>query len=566
MAFQLSPGVNVKEIDATNVVPAVSSSIGGTVGAFEWGPVSKVTTISSEKQLVEVFGKPTDLTAKYFLPAAGFLQYGSTLKVVRAADLSQNNANAQSSSESVVKNEEDYENLGLSDGSNNNFGSWIAKYPGALGNGLEVHTASGGLDDSSWAAWTYKGQFSSRPETSEQAELLGNANANDEMHVVVVDGSGLFSGTAGTVLEVFEFVSQASNGKKTNGSTNYYVDVINSSSKYVWFASHDSLLTEAGSQLTATQSFTGAVMTADTLGAGADDQALSDGEIQLALDMFKDADTVDVNLLFGALDTVTTQNTNSIHILSIATARKDCVSFVSPPVVDSVGATNADNIITWANGLTSTSYGVSDSSALYVYDKYNDKFRYIPAYGHIAGLCANTDNVADTWFSPAGQTRGAILGVTKLAFNPNSADRDALYQARVNPIVAFAGEGIQLFGDKTLLSRPSAFDRINVRRLFIVMEKAIAKAAKAQLFEFNDEFTQAQFRNMVEPFLRDIKGRRGVTDFSVICDSTNNTGEVVDNNRFVADIYVKPARSINYITLNFIATRTGVDFSEIAGS
>ena len=283
--------------------------------------------------------------------------------------------------------------------------------------------------------------------------------------------------------------------------------------------------------------------------------------------MFEDAETVDVNLLFAVPganggDDVTLAN----DLLSIATARKDVVAFVSPPIEDTVGtATPAADVKAWADQLTSTSYGVIDSTAIKVYDKYNDVYRWIPAAGHMAGLCANTDNVADAWFSPAGFTRGQILGITKIAFNPKQADRDTLYKARINPIVSFPGQGTVLYGDKTAQAKPSAFDRINVRRLFITLEKAISTAAKFQLFEFNDEFTRAMFRNMVEPFLRDVKGRRGITDFAVVCDATNNTGEVVDTNRFVADIYIKPARSINFITLNFIATRTGVEFSEIIG-
>ena len=226
---------------------------------------------------------------------------------------------------------------------------------------------------------------------------------------------------------------------------------------------------------------------------------------------------------------------------------------------------------TWCNGtdtisgITSTSYAVLDSTAIYTYNKYADKYIWIPACGHVAGLCANTDDVAEPWFSPAGYNRGQLLGITKLAYNPKQAERDELYKARINPIVSFPGQGTILFGDKTAQAKPSAFDRINVRRLFIVLEKAIATAAKYQLFELNDQFTRAMFRNMTEPFLRDIKGRRGVTDFLVVCDETNNTGEVIDTNRFVADIYIKPARSINFITLNFIATRTGVEFSEIVG-
>jgi phage tail sheath protein FI len=200
-----------------------------------------------------------------------------------------------------------------------------------------------------------------------------------------------------------------------------------------------------------------------------------------------------------------------------------------------------------------------------MYDKYNDVYRFVPLSGSVAGVCAYTDSVADSWFSPAGYNRGVIRGAIKLAFNPDQADRDVLYQSRVNPVVNFPGQGVVLFGDKTALTKPSAFDRINVRRLFLTLEKAISTAAKFQLFEFNDEFTRAQFRNLIEPFLREVQGRRGITDFSVVCDLTNNTGDVVDRGEFVADIFVKPARSINFITLNFVATRTGISFSEVGG-
>jgi hypothetical protein len=309
-----------------------------------------------------------------------------------------------------------------------------------------------------------------------------------------------------------------------------------------------------------------------SLAGGTDDNAPTVGEIALGYDLFEDAETIDVNLLFAVPD-ANNASTIANDLISIATARKDCMAFVSPPLEDSVGSANpSGDVLAFVtgvgdshNGLTSSSYASCDSGAVYVYDKYNDVYRYIGASGHIAGLCANADNVADAWFSPAGVNRGQLLGITKLAYNPTKAQRDALYKGRVNPLVSFPGQGTMLFGDKTLLSRPSAFDRINVRRLFIVLEKAISTAAKAQLFEFNDEFTRAQFKNLVEPFLRDVKGRRGITDSLVVCDGTNNTGQVIDANRFVADIFIKPARSINFITLSFIATRTGVEFSEISG-
>ena len=562
MAFQVSPGVQVKEIDATNVIPAVSTSIGGFAGSFNWGPVDQIVTVGSESELAEQFGTPDDNTAKYFLTAAAFLKYGNALKVVRVAS-GHDNATADGTGQ-LIKNEDDYDN-NYSSGSLAK-GLWVAKYPGSLGNSLKVSMISQGIAD--FSAWAFASSFDGAPGTSDYATNLGKTNFNDELHVAVIDEDGLWTGTAGTVLETFAFVSQASDAKKTDGTTNYYKDVINNNSKYIWWADHDSTnLTNAGESLASRSSAFDTHNSAidHSLSGGSDDNTPTAGEIAFGYDLFEDSETVDVNLLFACPD-ANGAETIAEDLISIAEARKDLVAFVSPPIEDTVGSSQpATDVMAFANGLTSTSYAVCDSSALYVYDKYNDVFRYIGAAGHIAGLCANTDRVADAWFSPAGVNRGQLLGATKLAFNPKKADRDTLYKGRVNPLVSFPGEGMMLFGDKTLLSRPSAFDRINVRRLFIVLEKAIATAAKAQLFEFNDEFTRAQFRNIVEPFLRDVKGRRGITDFLVVCDTTNNTGQVIDSNRFVADIFIKPARSINFITLNFIATRTGVEFSEIAG-
>jgi phage tail sheath protein FI len=564
MAFQVSPGVQVKEIDATGVVPAVSTSIGGTVGSFNWGPVEEVIDVSSEKQLAEVFGTPDNSTYKYFLTAAGFLKYGNALKVVRVAS-GHDNATADGSG-LLIKNDDHYtNNYATGQGS---IGLWAAKYPGALGNSLKVAMCTEG---NLFAGWTHASSFDSAPGTSNYATSLNKGSIGDELHVIVIDEDGLISGTAGTVLETFAFVSQGSDAKKDDGTSNYYVDVINQGSNYIRWMDHHGTLSEAGNAISASASFTGLSSNSDqdylgrSLGGGSDDNTPTAAEIQTGFDLLEDAETVDVQLLFAYPDA--SGNTISNDLISIAAARKDCMAFVSPPLDDTVNATTpAADVKAWADTLTSSSYASADSTAIYVYDKYNDVYRWIGAAGHIAGLCAATDRTADAWFSPAGATRGQLFGVTKLAHNPKKADRDTLYKARVNPIVSFPGEGTLLFGDKTLLSKPSAFDRINVRRLFNTLEKAISTAAKAQLFEFNDEFTRAQFKNLVEPFLRDVKGRRGITDFSVVCDTTNNTGQIIDTNQFVADIFIKPARSINFITLNFIATRTGVDFSEISGT
>lgn len=575
MAFQVSPGVEVREIDLTNVVPAVSSSIGGIAGAFAWGPVEQITSVSSEKELVNLFGRPNDTTYKYFMPAAQFLQYTNALKVVRANQAGLLNADSDGTGV-LVKNADDYE-----DPTRTFTAEFVAKYPGTLGNSLKVVvcTNATAFDDSSFA--DYAELFDFAPGISDFASdrgLVSNTAGDngDELHVVVVDQDGSWTGSEGEVLEIFQGLSQASDARRPDGSSNYYVDVINRSSKYVWFGTHDVALTEAGE--TVATAGAGGYTTLDTateysLSGGVDGTTgITAGELQTAYDLFADAETVDVNLLIGAEVGAADAISYANAMITVAEARKDVVVFLSPPIDYTVNnVTAVTDVKEWADGtndvsgITSSSYAVLDSTALYVYDKYNDKFRWIVASGAVAGLCAFTDSVSDPWFSPAGFTRGQLRGVTKIALNPKKGDRDTLYKARVNPIVAFPGEGIVLYGDKTALAKPSAFDRINVRRLFITLEKAVATAAKFQLFEFNDEFTQAQFRNLVEPFLRDVLGRRGITDFAVICNETNNTPEVIDSNRFVADIYVKPARSINFIQLNFIATRTGVEFSEIVG-
>ena len=557
MAFQVSPGVQVKEIDLTNVVPAVSTSIGAIAGAFQWGPVGEIRTIGSEKELVQVYGKPDANTYKYFMPAAQFLQYGNSLRVVRAET---DNLNATNDGTGIkITNESDYEATSIASTI-----FTVAKYPGTLGNSLAVSFCT--ANATAFAAWTYRNLFDSVPGTSNFAANRGGQD--DEMHIVVVDEDGSWTGEAGTVLETFAFVSQASDALGDDGTNNFYAEVLNNQSAYVWFGNHDNAtFPEMGAAAANTSFTTSTGATTLTMSGGTDDNAPTVGELTTAYDLFGDAETLDVNLIIaGEAPAGADGVTHANNMIALAEGRKDCVVFVSPRIADTVNnATAAADVITWADQLTSSSYAVIDSTALYMYDKYNDLYRWVSASGAVAGLCANTDNVADAWFSPAGLNRGQLLGVTKVAFNPKKADRDDLYKARVNPIVSFPGEGTVLFGDKTALAKPSAFDRINVRRLFITLEKAVSTASKFQLFEFNDEFTRAQFRNLVEPFLRDVKGRRGITDFLVVCDETNNTGQVIDTNQFVADIYIKPARSINFITLNFVATRTGVEFSEIVG-
>lgn len=533
MSFLVSPGVQVKEIDLTNVIPAVSTSIGGFSGQFAWGPVDQIVELSSEKELVSIFGKPNaaPLTAVSFHTAASFLKYANSLKIVRNISQARNAYCGDLVIDGVVvKNQSHFESQALNP-------AFIAKYPGSLGNSIAIYIFI--ADDNSALA----------------SQFDNFALESGEAHVLIVDSDGKISGTAGTVLEKYEFINTTDRtAKKADGSSNYLKDVLNRSSSFVWATGENYDDGDTGVD------FDSSGNVVITLSRGDDDQV----SVVPDYSLFGDAETVDVNLIIGGF----CEQTKANNLIALAEARRDVVVFISPPAEDTVNINPIEattNVVNRINNFTSSSYAVFDSTAVYTYDKYNDSYVWIPASGHTAGLCARTDANAEPWFSPAGFNRGNLMGVTKIAFNPNQAQRDALYKARVNPIVSFPGQGILLYGDKTGLSKPSAFDRINVRRLFIILQKAIATAAKYQLFELNDEFTRAVFRNMTEPFLRDVQARRGITDFLVVCDETNNTGEVIDTNRFVADIYIKPARSINFISLNFIATRTGVEFSEIVG-
>jgi hypothetical protein len=431
--------------------------------------------------------------------------------------------------------------------------------------------------------WKYYDLFDSAPGTSDWAVGLGLGTSTDEMHIVVYDTQGKITGydsdVAGNrgsaVIETYEYVSKHPKAKTTQGGSNYYVDSVNRGSSYIWWMSHPSAGTNWGTDITsasAVKVFTDVTAPiVDTLSLATDDFSPSVGETLLAYDYFADPDIVDINLVMGGKtpDGASDGKTHVTGMIDLVEGRKDCVVFVSPKREDVVGVTSGItqtlNVKGFFDGIASSSYTVFDSGYKYMYDRYNDVYRYVPLNGDMAGLCANTDNVADPWYSPGGLNRGQVRGAVKLAYNPTKSQRDILYPARINPIVSFPGQGTVLFGDKTALSKPSAFDRINVRRLFLVLEKSIARAAKFQLFEFNDEFTRNQFVSLVEPFLRDVQGRRGITDFSVVCNDSNNTGEVIDRNEFVADIFIKPARSINFITLSFVAVRTGVAFSEVGG-
>ena len=563
MAFQLSPGVNVSEVDLTTIVPSVPTSIGAFAGIFQWGPIDEIVTISDEVNLVDRFFKPYSDNYEYWFSAANFLAYSNNLKVVRAASIATTRNAVSNGTAVLIKNDDAYED-NFSSGAST-YGEFAARYAGALGNSLQVSLC----DANTFTGWAYASQFTSTPGTSTYTSNAGGAN--DEIHIIVIDQDGQITGTQGTVLEKYGFVSKASDAKDDSGNSNYYKNVITSKSKYIHWLSHPTA--NAGASYANATSTWGTTATNKSFSRlssnvtisliGGVDGTISTANVVTAYDQFNNADSVDISLVVSGPANATLVTS----LISMAESRKDCLVFVSPEKADCVDNAGSEvtDIKAYRDTLTSTSYAVLDSNWKYQYDKYNDVYRWVPLNGDIAGLCARTDLERDPWFSPGGLNRGIIKNAIKLAWNPTKTNRDDLYVKGINPVVTFQGEGIVLFGDKTLLSKPSAFDRINVRRLFIVLEKALARAARFSLFEFNDQFTRAQFVALVEPFLRDVQGRRGIYDFRVVCDESNNTPEVVDRNEFVGDIYIKPARSINFIQLNFVAVRTGVSFDEVVG-
>ena len=631
MSFQVSPGVNVSEIDLTTIVPQVATTSGGFAGPFRWGPLNEIKLIDSEDNLVKTFGKPDNATAISFFTCASFLAYGNKLRAVRVLDeTTAKNATAENTTGGgsagtglLIKNDEHYA-VSYSTGQGN-VGLWAGRHPGVLGNGLKVslcsasgfsQTLTGTVSSSGTALtgsgtafltelavgsyiiadgetrqitavasdtgatvssaftvnlsgdtvvakWEYYLDFGFAPGTSTFASQ--HASANDEVHIIVVDASGVWTGIRNTVLEKFAFVSLASDAKKEDGSSNYYAEVINRTSKYIRWMDHLPAGTNWGTAANST-TYTAVKKPATySLAGGVDGTSAANADYLRGYALFRNGDEVDVSLIMGGAANATVA---TYIIQSVCEARKDCIALLSPELADVVSNPGVEvtDSIAFRNTLPSSSYAVLDSNWKYMYDRYNDTYRYIPCNGDVAGLCVKTDTILHPWYSPAGLNRGAIKNAIKLAYNPSKAERDDLFQNGINPIVTFNGQGSVLFGDKTMLSKPSAFDAINVRRLFIVLEKAISTAAKFSLFELNNESTRSQFRNMVEPYLRDVKARQGVYDFRVVCDDTNNTPEVIDRNEFVGDIYIKPARAIRFIQLNFVAVRTGVDFSEVIGS
>lgn len=617
MAFRVSPGVSITEVDLTSVIPAVATTPAGFAGTFKSGPIDEAVTITSEDELKELFGRPDKDNAtqnRAFHSAANFLGYGNNLRVVRVADtsvalnalagyelgltnsiggLSGTTDTAGLKEHSVlIKNDEDYESktaASLTGTITNDEDTveqscnaqFVSRYAGSIGNDIEVAL----LTEFNYATSSLSGQFVGAPAQSTAVANSSGGTGNDEIHILVKDKTGKLSGKAGTILERFPFVSLASNAKNSDGLSIYWKDVLKRQSEYVLggtnFDAETGKSTDTDISTTVTYGITFGTSGA-LLGTALDGIGFSGGVDSLTAtpgDYYTEGsrgyglfagESDDVAVVFAGQpgDSASDCRTVIGNLIDQAEKDKDFMVFFSPFATDVVGVANAttakSNVISFKNELSkSSSYAAMDSGYKKMFDKFNDQFINVPLNADIAGCVARSEDLADAWFSPAGFNRGQIRGSVKLPFNPNETLRDDLYKNGINPVVSFPGEGTVLFGDKTILTRPSAFDRINVRRLFIVLEKAISTAAKFQLFEFNDAFTRSQFRNLIEPFLRDVKGRRGITDFKVVCDETNNTSSVIDRNEFVADIFVKPNRSINFISLSFIATGTGVAFEEV---
>ena len=675
MAFQVSPGVSVSEIDATNALAPSSSSNAGFASAFLWGPADKIVSISSEQDLANTFGKPTatDIEQNWHV-ASSFLAYGGSLNVVRTVGTTARNASdgaASGNEGAVIDFEETITNAGSSysaatpatttggsgsgltvnttvdsgalatvtiaaAGTGYNSGDVItisggsggqvtvetvsgtsaagvsfkneeafdsasavtatfaARYMGELGNSIQVdvyHSSSGTFanwkedfyQNGTTTSVDFSSLFDRAPTTSTYVlNNNGGVEINDEVHIVVVDYDGQISGKAGEILETFAHVSLVTDAKNDQGNSNYFKDVIRRDSKYIYATGQwDNIGKAAWESKTSTHATAFTVLNPTKpislkLGGGVDANTTDANNgnttairysANTGYGLFRDKESIDIDLLPVGVDTSGALAIQTID--NVAKYRKDAIVFFSPDSASVIGTgtSKASSVVTDSTetGLSSTSYAVMDSGWKRMYNRYTDKYIDIPLNGDVAGLCVATEQAVGAWFSPAGLNRGAIRNIVKLHFDPNKTDRDTLYKANINPVANINGAGTILYGDKTFLKKPSAFDRINVRRLFNLLERTIANAAKYMLFEFNDEFTRASFRNMVEPFLAGIKAKRGIYDFKVVCDSSNNTGDVIDRNEFVGDIYIKPARSINYIQLNFIAVRTGVSFSEVAG-
>lgn len=545
----LSPGIKITEADLTASVTATGTTVGGTAGAFVWGPANEPTLVGSEAQLATTFGKPSSNNAYVvdFLSAANYLAYSPNLYVVRAVDTSARNA--ASNTALLVENADDYEN----NPPPSSAGAWVAKYPGTVGNSLEVSVCGNTAAFSTWADGNTV--FDNAPGTSPWATAKGFTGANDEVHIVVYDKEGKFTGAPGTVLEKFAALSKASDARGADGGTNYYKNVINTKSKYIWWANKFDADWDRAANTTP---FASPAANTTTLVGGVDGTPGA-GDYTTAYQTFANKQNVTISVM-----PVPQSNTAVINsAIAVAEGRKDVMVCFSPEKDDVVGATSTSNVTDFAANINRSTYAVMDANWKYQYDKYNDTYVYVPCAADVAGCMARTDDTRAPWFSPAGYTQGRILNSVKLAWNPTQAQRDALYKKGINPIFTQPGRGTVLFGDKTFVTTTGSFSRINVRRLFIQIEAAIEGLAGDILFEQNDAATRERFVNAVEPYLRTVQGGRGIEDFKVVCDESNNTDDIVTSNGFVADIFVRPIGSINFIQLNFVSVAGAAAFAAL---
>lgn len=615
MVFSVSPSVTIREVDATATIPAIATPPAAIAGVFRWGPTNERILVTSENELVSRFGKPTDDNYETFFTAADFLSYSNALYVTRVTSTSANTAggtyfNAKYPGElgnsvevAYVTSSAEYGNTALFDvnlienaGNNDIIAIGTKQLVIITAQDISTDLANGDIirvgnedigyqnlivdnytitvDNKNTAntaddAFVYTINLKNRYSLSATSYsdltytrywglsyLFSNAPTSGNMHIVVTDRGGAITGVADTVLEVYENVSRSTSAKLSDGSTNYYASVIENRSDWVLADTIQNL--DSATNASGYERLTGGL-------DGVDETDIPFGRVAAGYDLYKDSAEVDVAFILQGK--ATSANLANYIVQNIAENRKDCVAFISPTLAAAVTPSNPQvkmtDIIAFRTQVQNSSYFFMDSGYKYRYDKYNDLYRWVPLNGDMAGLCSRIES----WESPAGYKRGVIKNVVKLAFNPNKEQRDQLYGNDINPVISQVGQGVLLFGDKTGLGTAtgSAFTRINVRRLFITVEKAIATTAASFLFDFNDEFTQTQFRNSVEPFLRDIQGRRGIIDFRVISDATINTPDVIDRNIFRGNIFIKPSRTINFIELTFVATRTGVEFDEIIG-
>ena len=624
----ISPGIKITEQDFVASQQAVATTAGGFAGQFRWGPMEEATVVTSEADLVARFGQPNATNSVDFLTAANFLGYSAPLYVSRIANTNALNSTAEATTGSgtpgtgqLIKNDDAYLETASFD-----VGPWVGKFPGVTGNSLKISTcpssaayestltgtwtvsagatsvtsANGAADteltvgdllviggrtikvaatpdantitlesahltgvssETAVRRWEFFGEFDAAPGTSTFAAARGGSG--DELHVVVVDEDGVITGSTNTVLEKYYALSKASDAKSDIGGTNFYKDIINDRSSYVRWTDHDDAGTNWGDAASGT-TFTSVIVPKNySLAGGSDGDTPTDGERSTAYDVFTNKEDVSISLIIAGQSVATGINR---LIGDVAEVRKDVIVCFSPlraNVVNNSGS-EVTSITTFAGTVTRSTYGFMDSGWKYQYDKYNDTYVYVPLNADIAGLMARNDQLREPWLSPAGFVNGQIQNLIRLAFNPTQSQRDSLYKTSVNPVLTQVGKGTVLFGDKTFTTRNTSTNRVNVRRLFIELQRTIGNAADNVLFDRNDTITRTNFLNLISPFLRSVQARRGISAFRVVCDETNNPESVVNANEFICDIFVQPIRSVNFIQLNFVSVRGEATFNEIA--